>query len=366
VFNLRKHVRSVVAIIVLMIVVAWIWVGCSDSSPTSPGKPKDYTIYFCEYDEEYTQAFKCYGYHTTNQTIDTIPLPVYPVAGMAVSAEGTLLYVTQSQSVAIVDLFTLEVIKELPYADVREIAVSENDSLIAFLGDELNILKTSDYSLFFHDSVKVFHGIFSKDSKSFYCCYVYDSPYLAYKVELYDSIKVTTKEFSSGGNLMYVGGIIPDEEESKWFLYLQFGTYDFFFSVYDIIQDEFIFSEYVRPGRGQLAVTKNDQYLFYTNSGGKIGAYDPPCSLTVFDINRNEIAKRINTTLYIDSAGIIDTVYFPTDVIAITPDDKWLLGISKYGCDEIIIINVETLEIEKILRLGGYHCLDLPTCQLKR
>jgi hypothetical protein len=51
------------------------------------------------------------------------------------------------------------------------------------------------------------------------------------------------------------------------------------------------------------------------------------------------------------------------DELCITPDGKWLVAVTRFGENTLILINVETLAIERYIELGGQPWLRGPVCQ---
>jgi len=144
--------------------------------------------------------------------------------------------------------------------------------LVAILGDDLYILNTSDYSLVFHDTSEVQSGVFSSDSRSLYCTadVTGTGSCLAYKVDLDNDFLVTRRGFVGGNTI----GIIPSYDEERWFVYLYGAGFRCFFKVYDVETDSIIFSEFITPGAGYMALTPDGKYLFYTNPGTLL--FGPP------------------------------------------------------------------------------------------
>ena len=223
---------------------------------------------------------------------------------MTVSSDGTIPYVVaKNDTIMVVDLDTKTIITKLPYEAKGGVAVSPDGQLVAILGDDLYILNTSDYSLVFHDTSEVQSGVFSSDSKSFYCtadetgtgsCH-------AYKVDLDNDFFVTRKWFADG----MVVGIILSVDQEKWFLYLRCGEFCYFFEAYDAETNSIIFSEFITPGTGYMALTPDGKYLFYTNPGTLLFGLPPLSSFTAFDVEANDIYQVIST------AGIPDCMPMP-------------------------------------------------------
>jgi|GEM_PF-1495621 len=325
--------------------------------PPPPPRPgKDYVVYF---KDDVSGGGMCYGYHPLTSQVDSFWLPAGAWWGMAVSSDGTILYVVaKNDIILVVDLDTETIITELPYEAKGGVAVSPDGQLVAILGDDLYILNTSDYSLVFHDTSEVKKGVFSSDSRSLYCTndVTGTGSYLAYKVDLDNDFLVTRRGFVGGNTI----GVIPSQDEERWFVYLYRGDFTGFFKVYDVETDSIIFSEFITPGGGYMALTPDGKYLFYTNPGGLLFGPPPPSSFTAFDVEANDIYQVIST------AGIPDCMpmpeYFPVGEIAITPDGRWLIGLGAVGCGGPFLLNLNTMEIEDCFFWNGKALICL-TCQ---
>ena len=113
--------------------------------PPPPPRPgKDYVVYF---KDDVSGGGMCYGYHPLTSQVDSFSLSAGAWWGMAVSSDGTILYVVaKNDIILVVDLDTETIITELPYEAKGGVAVSPDGQLVAILGDDLYILNTSDYS----------------------------------------------------------------------------------------------------------------------------------------------------------------------------------------------------------------------------
>jgi hypothetical protein len=322
--------------------------------PDCPG-PKDYTVYFCDLE---TGGWN-FAHHPSTNEIDSF----YIVSSgpMVTSADGRLGYHSNSDDgyVRIVSLDslqsgdTLQALAVLPLGNVA--AVSPDGQLIVSSKGGLSILRTSDYTAIHHDS-SLFGQVFSPNSK---CVYGRTrETYNAFRLDLSDSLHpVTIKEFT--GYLVY--DIVPSTDETKWYLYLATYTHQLF-AVYDIGADSIIFSEAMWPGDGDLAVTPNGKYVFYTNPGNMYegpGDYD----LRVYDVASNTVIKRVSTYGVIEGLpgeGVL------LDYLCATPDSRWLVMLSAHYPYATLALDTRTMVITKYRCLEGPKTLGGLTCQLVR
>jgi len=333
-------------------------VACDDDNPVKQSEPTGYNVFFHDY--RYPQ--KCFIYNTVRQSIDSLYLPVNPVWDITISADGKYLYVPSEKKVSVVKLNGAGILTELPYDSIYEIAVSPDGEKVALQGNELYLLKTATYEVIYHDTVKTMDGHFSSNSQNFYFAGSGGWPSQAYMINL-NTFEIISKDFSSDSYDAFVGRVVPSIDESLWFVYYSvppFPNENYRFVVYDPVEDQNIYIDIQRPGHGNIEISPDGKYVFYTNPGGILTQqYPPPNSFKVYDIENNTLFKEISTLLTFNET---DTIYFPTEEICVTPDSKWLVALS-WGFDEIIVVNLETMEIEKQIALGGTRSLSSLSCQ---
>ena len=296
---------------------------CDDKgTEPKPPEPVDYPVYFSE--PGFTPQL--FVFHPETRQVDSVDIPWETRNGVTVSADGKLLYLAQTFSVLVVDTDSLSsitdslsFIAELPYDSDDPVAVSPDNQLVAITGDDLTILRTSDYSVLFSDTDRTLNGQFSTDSKSFYCAAGWSSqtPGLVYKVDLSDSLfPVTRRLFADGG----VTHVIPSLDDSKWFLSLRVRTWTSAFEVYDVATDSIIFREILVPGSGQIAITPDGKRIFYNNPGRS--GTDPPAppGFTIFDVEANKVDRLVEDLDFFSGS----TWVAHPNAMAVTPDGRWL------------------------------------------
>ena len=289
--------------------------GC-DQAPFEPivEESKDYPVYFADWGE----TSNIFIYHPGARTIDSVNVPYEIRSGITVSADGKRLYLGLRSSVVVVDAESFKFITELPYDPFSAVSVSPDNEYLAITGDDLYILRTSDYEVVFSDTDKTEHGRFSSDSRSFYCVAGWTSgiPGFVYKVDLSDgSFSVQRKSFAGVG----VFRVVPSLDETKWFLYLNVGLWTSTFEVYDVLEDSITFRQVLIPGLGDLALTPDGRRIYYTNPGSGNG----PTGLlgfTIFDVNTNVIDTVVEDADFFTGP----TWAAHPNLLAITPDGRWL------------------------------------------
>jgi hypothetical protein len=304
--------------------------GCSDKGVEPKPQPEDFKVYFATA----TGPPKLFSYHSISRQIDSVDLPWPAGGGVTVSANGNRLYLNDGLRIRVVDARTLSPITELVYS-YRSVAVSPDDRLVALTGKGITILRTSDYSAVFSDTDVALEGHFSADSRAFYCPVGWHpdnpGPPVAYRVTFGRKCpQVTRRTFLDGG----VGSIVPSLDQTKWFLYIQFGLWRSVFEVYDVASDSIIFRKLLIPGYGEIALTPDGRKVIISNPGRSGTDPPPPLGFTIFDVRENRVAHEI-----------IDTAFFSSDMwrsvpacLAVTPDSRWLFMMSAIMTNQVVYL----------------------------
>jgi hypothetical protein len=336
IFSFRRVSRVVTG----FLLVALLW-SCHDKG-VEPKLPKDYVVYFAQFD--FVQ--KVYAFHPTTLRLDSTDIPWNPGGGITVSADGSRLYLNDQTKVVVVDTGTYSLVSELPYPSRWPVAVSPDNQLVAVTGDDLHILRTSDYSVVFSDTDRTGNGWFSPDSKTFFCAAWGGGTGKAYAVNLADSTyPVTRKAF---GGVVHVK---PSMDQTKWFLYCNGGGASAF-KVYDVSADSIIFQQSLYPGYGEFAVSPDGKYVFYTNPG-RTGTDVPKLEFTIFDVKANQVSKVVtDTAIFSDSGKWVA----PPNLVAVTPDSRCLtiLG-GNMSVYMLFLYDIQTqqLILNSISRISG-------------
>ena len=310
--------RVWLTVFIMFAIVATLTLCVCTEAPFEPVDvaPKDYSVYLLD---PTTDPQKILTFHPTTQIIDSVEIPWEVRSGITVSADGKRLYLGLLNSVAVVDTDSFSLITELLYDPFTAVSVSPNNEFVAITGDDLYILRTSDYSLIFNDTDKTQNGHFSNDSKSFYCAAGWGpgSRGIVYKVDLSDdSLPVQRLPFSDGG----VRIIVPSLVETKWFLYLSLYTWTSAFEVYDVALDSIIFREIIVPGYGEMVMSPDGKNIFYTNPGN--GSSSPESNgFGIFDVEANAIDTFVTGNGYFSGSNYSA----PPNVMTVTPDNRWLV-----------------------------------------
>lgn len=347
-------IKTVILIAGGILGLSLYFAACSGKKSNEPEEPKDYVVYFQDGGTFNTY----YAFHPLTGTLDSFTLPPEHRWDMAVSADGKTLFIPEPTTVAVVDIESETVLDRLPYKANGGVAVSPDGQLLAVLGEDLHILKTSDFSVVFHDTDWVKQGRFGSNSKSFYCgSGGLVTPRAAYKVALDSGFTVTRRVFSDGN----VSRIIPSHDETKWFLYLYAFRDLSWLEVYDVTSDSLIYREPLVPGIGDFELTPDERFLFYTNSAFQISGVPAPDSFYVFDIENNHRHAAI-PGFVVNETG--DTLPRSPGEMTITPDGRWLvMAGSGDGVGGLIAFDVNKMEIYWTSTLNLRVQVSSLTCQ---
>lgn len=305
---------------------------CRDKGVEPNSVPRDYKVYFSS---ETAGSHKLFTFHTGTLEVDSADLPWGSFGGVTVSADGKRLYINTAVTVHVVDAATLSPVAELPYRSFEPVAVSPDNRLVAITGDDLTILRTSDYSVLFSDTNETYGGAFSSDNKMFFCPALPSSHSLAvvYSVDLSRRpYRVTRKGFNG-----HVVEVVPSHDQSKWFVYSNTSSWSSLFEVYDVDSDSVVFRDVLTPGFGHLALTPDDRYVFYTNPGRGIGA-PPPSGFLVYDVRTNSSTAIIDTDFF--RGGDDSTGWWKSApaYLTVTPDGRWLVMMSGLMTGQVIYL----------------------------
>jgi hypothetical protein len=332
--------------------------GCGDS-PTGPGSGKqpDYIVYFTHPDyHDY------YAYHTSSGVLDSFELPYKAKWFIAISPGGGKMYMPTGTSIAAIDLKTNSLIREKPQqSSGMELEISPDGHYLATEMPRpdhkgLQIIRTSDFSVVYQDTVWWSYGQFSQNNRSFYCRIdnmTESGPArLLYRLDL-ETFRSETFALKSG--LPY--WVIPNFDESKWFIYA-FHTDDIFeFQVYDRRQDSITFRKTLVPGNGYMVLTRDGKYVIFSQPGTPISGVPPVTYFTIFDVQANSILKEVN--LYPDHS------FYFVDELCLTPDDKHLIGMAGWLVGDFFDFNLETMEFNRFVVNEHNKYLFSPSCQTR-
>ena len=330
--------RMITLVWMVLVSLMTILSGCSDDNPVKPTKPSDYVVYLTDG----ADPTRWFGFHTATGVLDTLPSPLPRIIGLTASADGTRFYVPSTSSTTVFSADSFTVIAELPYPSRRDIAVSPDDKYVALLDSDLIILRTKDYSAVFNDTDQVYSACFSSDSKALYFAGGHWG-----RVEL-PSDMIVRHAAPSG---TWAGFAVPSTDESEVFLYVRSlsQSYTYAFLVYNAELDSLVFADTLVPGVGNIEISPDGRYVFYTNCGSIAAGPEPPKEFTVFDVYENKILKRVKTDVVVNGTPLGN---FDAWRMAVTPDGRKLILTEAPGLNRFIVFDIATMEITDFRYVG--------------
>ncbi|MCX6834141.1 MAG: hypothetical protein NTW07_03240 [candidate division Zixibacteria bacterium] len=347
-----------IGVVAAAISVACLWTACCEDKPTEPKPAKDYPVYIGD-----LAGPSIFTYYPRSRRVDSAAIPWEANWGISASADGKRLYLATDSNVVVIDPATRGVLTELPYRRSWSVVVSPDNRLVAITGDDLFILRTSDYSVLFSDTDMTEEGRFSSDSKTFYCAAGWSttSTGFVYKVKLACGQSLVERLHIPQGGVLYV---VPSNDETKLFLYVRYRTWTCGFEVYDVAADSIIFRDILVPGAGEIAMTSDGKYVFYTNPGVSVTDPPPPGTFTIFDVVKNQIHDTVSAYDYVPPTWCT----CPPNTMAVTPDDRWLVMLGGAGLGQFVmyLYDLRKEEFVDYQELGGGVFLTNPTTQMMR
>lgn len=312
---------GVVATTMVIMTAAYLLLGSCDSNPTGP-KPeeelKDYRVWFFDVGE--VGRVKVYAYHPTTHCIDTFGIDPGVKGVMTASADGSLLYFCGGigGETHVRETDSLNLVTILPYGLVSAVSL-DGEYVCAHGSDGLRILRTTDYSVVYHDTILTRHAWFSADSRTLTAV----SDYIL-QVTFTDTDTAVERRSSDLFDPRVVMQIVPTPDGTKWLIYATYPAFwTYVFHVYDVALDSIVFSELQSPGGGTISITPDGRYAFYGNPGTMSPGPPRDTSFTVFDIEANAIDRVVPIQRRINGIEI-EYPYLVGDMV-VTPDGRWLV-----------------------------------------
>ncbi|MFH1686423.1 MAG: hypothetical protein ABIE70_02750 [bacterium] len=304
-----------------------------------------------------------WGYHPATGTIDTLLFAdsvANPPYRITVSHDGMRLYaLLNSQLVRIFEMPGLSVLGDISVAVGDPVIVSPDGQYFAIAGPDLYIYSTDDLSVVFHDTSQVRHnGVFAADGQTFYGMWSagpLPGQYV-YRLSLDSNPATTQTQYLIDGRPVQV---LPTPDQSKWLLYKGGGGSGGFLA-YDALQNSVIFQHDLCPGLGEIVMTPDGRWAFYTNPGG--GFYPLGESIIrMFDIENNRVVEEIVTNAHGDSTA---PAHCPIQQMVVTPDGRYLVGLDYPGYNQLICYDITNRTLTDYRYFGANANISNLTVQL--
>lgn len=317
-----KH-RTQVLLFMIGLVYLMVLLGCNEA----PFEPKDDEPVVKDYKVWYWNAgnrYALYNYNTISGTIDSVVIPWQVSGDITVSHDGRLVYVPSGSLIGVFGTDSLQPVLELPYSAGHGVIVSPKGNYIAIPGDSSVILRTSDYEVVFSVPFRLGFGKFTGSGAA-----VWATDYGGTFGDICSIVKGDTGwsvQFYRFEGIGRPYEVIPTPDESRLLLCGNKRRGLSYFAVYDVALDSVIFSDHFSPGLARLVMSPDGRKAYYGNPGAQVGiSPDPPTSeITEFDIEANQITRRIDTRHFVDS---ITPDFMPIGSVIISPDSRWLVAL---------------------------------------
>jgi WD40 repeat protein len=325
------------------VLTAGFFLACGNDGPTAPSGPRDYTVYLAN-----LASGNILAYQPTTGDVDSFIVGMPLRMQFPASADGRRLYLGRDSVVAF-DVSTHAQTAVWPTFRWG-VAVSPDNRVVAVSGGGTTVLRTSDYTVTFHDTTTLGGLAFSADSRTLYGVFVEHSLYdgQVYRARLDVDSVLPPKKFPN----RYVAEVLPSPDGTKWFLNSMRYVFTWAFTVYSVADDAVIFDTLFSPGMGSISMTPDGRYVFFTNPGNLIGWGDEPpspCNIAVYDVAENRVCKVISATGKYGS----DTAdaWMPVGRMSITPDGRWLVTTSTWS-GRVAVVDISQLEIVRRDKFG--------------
>jgi hypothetical protein len=349
-------------LVTALVVFSAVLYSCSrDDPPTGPGPVKDYPVYFIDGDD----LNRLCRYYPVENRLDTVVLPFEIRWDYELSPDGDMLYVCALDNVYIVALSdTPHVVDYIAKRCAGGVAISNDGSLLALSGDNLEIVRTSDHSLVFSDTNRTSQGVFSHDDKTFYAVGRVDvegyDPYPAlYRVSLTDTTDIRKTAFLDNPYPRGPRQIVPFRDDRMLAVYFESWYVGHSFEIYDQTEGDVVFSDIFLPGYGSITLDPIGRYAYYTNPGRIIEGATPPSEFYRFNVELMTRDKTIST-----SGAFEDPAFYwwPVGDVVATPDGRWLI-LTHWSYDELVVYDLCRSEFSHFYRLDRPVILQWPKCQ---
>jgi len=346
----------VVAVAAAIGVVSLWQFGC-DENPTGPKpyKPKDYVLYWSRNRDD--SAF--FAYHTLSQRLDTFYVPGTRVYDMNTSADGRRLYISYSDKTRVISTVDHRPLVDLPYSGGYGVTVSPDNRYIAVHSGNLRILSTRDYSVVFEDTLAFWRTAFSANGHTLYAFGPASPCRLVYRLDLRNGFQ---SDFICVPDDIPISRVVPSIDEKLLFMFRSLGSCNMLFDVFDVAGDSLVFRDLVAPGCGDMVVSPDNRYVFFTGPGDLHG-WPPPA----YSIARYSIEDRTVDSLVFWSICGSD---LPSGAIgsdlAITPDGRFLATVDADPHVRLTLYDCQLDDTAKVLCSPEIKGFWYVTCQNAR
>lgn len=327
---------------------------CGDGGPTKPNEVRLPKFYF----RDIGNPNQIHVYDVRTDSLRTLLVPdgVFgPSAGYGPMAGSSCLrrlylgdYRGGLANTGVYDLDLDSLIDIKPIPSYYGIAVSPDDRLLALCGDSLLVVKTSDFSVVFHDSARAARPVFSRNSRTLYAVEGRNLQY-AFIIRFGDSIACERHTFPTP-----IWRILPSPDEKRWFVYSVLGANTQGVGVYDPATDSLLEGTTTSPGRGDMEWTPDGKRLIYDSPGGYVVQGPVPFAFFFADLSTGFQVSTVNTSPLTDQDDSTFDGFRPSEM-ALSRDGQYLAAAPASLMGAFVIYNTWT---GKFMRCWNYGRKD--------
>ncbi len=342
--------RSIV-IQLAIVVIGFLVAGCGDDGPTKPTEPRLPKFYI----NGAANWNQIYVYDLKTDSFSTLVLPLGPLGGQAIfgslagSSRRHCLYLGDHSRTGVYDLDLDSLIDVRPLGSFYGIAVSPDDRFLALCGDSLMVVRSSDFSVVFHDSARGARPVFSRDSHTLYAVEGRTGAF-AFIVRFQgDSVTCQKHSFPSP-----IWRIRPSNDNKLWFLYVNLGNYQFGVGAYDPAKDSLVARTTTSPGLGDLECTPDGQNLIYSSPGGSLVSGPVSSAFYFVDLKDGYQVTQVSPDGLLDQADSTFRGFRPAEM-AMSSDGHYLASVPPAAGGAFVVYD---LWARKYVHCWNYNRVD--------
>ncbi len=316
--------------------------GCGDDGPTKPSEPRLPKFYFNN-----AGNWNClYAYDLKTDSVTTIVLPLLgplggtPIFGsLAGSSRRHRLYLGDHSRTGVYDLDKDSLIDVRYIGSNFGIAVSPDEQMLALCGDSLMVVRSSDFSVVFHDSARAANPVFSRDGRTLFAAEQRAGAYAFIIRFSGDSVSCERHSFPSP-----LWKIRPSVDNELWFIYVSLGNYQFGVGAYDPAKDSLVSKTTTIPGVGDMVCTPDGRSLIYSSPGFYLSFGSNPLGFFIVDLTNNFHETKVSTAELTDQ---LDSMYvgFRPGKMALSVNGRYLAAAPPENAGAFIIYDMWTMKI---------------------
>jgi hypothetical protein len=231
---------------------------------------------------------------------------------------------------------------------------SPDGKYLAVMERDFYIVDLADFSVAYKDTNDHYAGRFTPDGGIFVCAGRDSAGPYAVELDIANGFQERRVSFADGSPFL----VVPNHDNTKWYLLLCVHNDVFWFEVYDLLADSTTFRSLLRPGFGDIEITPDGRYVIFSQRGSEISAPPPPY-FTIFDTKVNRITFHVSTS----GLGQEGSLYVPVGGLCVTPDGKHLVCLSAPVACELLDFALEDFSFANYILLGYDRWLTNLTCQ---